>query len=236
MTMLLRYAMLGYPNRVDVYDDREAPESRFRLGRFARLMPIIDRILSEKGNCRIADLGGTQYYWHLVLDQLRGRNIKITLINTEPTRSTIPEIFEECPGDVTCLSEHADNTFDLVHSNSVVEHVGSWSNMRKFAANARRLAPEYFVQTPNFWFPIEPHFRSVGFHWLPEQIRYRRSMARTLGFFDRTGSVDEAMANIQYCALIDQGQMQALFPDARIDKEKFLGMTKSLMAIRGPSG
>jgi hypothetical protein len=230
----MRYARVGRPSRTSTYADRETIESRFRLARFARLMPIIDGIIAERGACRIIDLGGTQYYWALISEQLSSRNISILMVNLEPTGAVAESVFKSRHGDVTDLSDLADNSFDMVHSNSVIEHVGSWANMKKFAYNARRLAPYHYIQTPSFWFPLEPHFRSIGFHWLPEQVRYRRVMAQPLGFFDRAETVDAAMREVQGCALLDARQLQALFPDSRLERERFLGLTKSLMAIRAP--
>ncbi len=114
----------------------------------------------------------------------------------------------------------------------MIEHVGSWANMSAMAGEVRRLAPRYYVQTPNFWFPLEPHFRTVGWHWLPEQVRCSLLMWRGFGFRQRAASVDEAMRSIQGCALINRRQMTALFPDARIVDERIYGVAKSLMAIR----
>jgi hypothetical protein len=37
---------------------------------------------------------------------------------------------------------------------------------------------------------------------------------------------------VQFCHLIDRRQFAALFPDAIIENEKFLGLTKSFTAIR----
>jgi hypothetical protein len=140
--------------------------------------------------------------------------------------------FHSLTGDASDLGDLDDMSYDLVHSNSVIEHVGSWDRMMRMAANVRRLAPRYYVQTPNFWFPLEPHFRAPFFHWLPEQIRYRIYMHRSLGFRGRAPSVDAAMRSIQGACLIDQAQMRALFPDAQIKRERFCLMTKSWMAIR----
>jgi hypothetical protein len=105
--------------------------------------------------------------------------------------------------------------------------------MKAMANEIRRLAPAYFVQTPYFWFPIEPHFRSVGFHWLPEAIRARKLMSRKHGFVEKAEHIDEAMRAVQsYSYLLDRKMMAGLFPDAQIIFEKFLGLPKSMMAIR----
>lgn len=104
--------------------------------------------------------------------------------------------------------------------------------MRAMANEVRRLAPHYFVQTPNFWFPIEPHFRTAFFHWVPEQVRVRLLMARGWGFYLKCETVDDAMARIETARCLNKRQFSALFPDARIVQERYMGLTKSFMAIR----
>jgi hypothetical protein len=96
------------------------------------------------------------------------------------------------------------------------------------AAEVRRLAPQYFVQTPNIGFPVEPHFRLPFVHWLPEQARI--SVLQAAGRIPRDPL--KATPAVQRIALLSKSQMQALFPDAIIWPEKVLGLTKSLVAIR----
>ena len=96
----------------------------------------------------------------------------------------------------------------------MIEHVGGWSDMLRMANEVRRVAHRYAVQTPYFWFPIEPHMRSPLMHWLPESISYRIVMSRKCGFYDKQDSVLGAMSVIRDAHLLDVGQMQALFPDA----------------------
>jgi hypothetical protein len=100
------------------------------------------------------------------------------------------------------------------------------------AQEVRRLAPRYFVQTPNFWFPVEPHFRLPFIHWLPEPWRASIVMRRACGFYPRARSCNEARCIIDDARLIDARAMSELFPDAVIERERFAGFTKSLIAIR----
>jgi hypothetical protein len=218
-------------NVAATYGNPRSISYRFRAARFATLRPLIDRIIARQGRARIVDIGGTEYYWQIFGDYLASMPIEIDLINLTHTPTTSPKL-TSIVADATRLDHVDDNSYDLVHSNSVIEHVGSWSDMARMAQHVRRLAPVYYVQTPNFWFPYEPHFRFLGFHWLPQQLQYRLLMRCNLGFGGRRQSVDAAMRGVQSTSMIDRRQLQTLFPDARIEHERVLGWTKSLMAIR----
>src|SRR3546814_16674722 len=74
--------------------------------------------------------------------------------------------------------------------------------MKMMAAEVRRLAPVYYLQTPDFAFPLEPHFRTVAFHWLPEQARAALIQRRGFGFRKKAASVEEAVTNIQSVNLL----------------------------------
>lgn len=214
----------------DVYENGQSFSFRARQKRFAHIRGMIEQIIAHKGRCRIADIGGTQYYWRIAGDFLPRPDVEIHLINLEHTAAG--QGFVAHAGDACDLQNLDDNSFDLVHSNSVIEHVGSWEQMSEMARNVRRLAPAYYLQTPNFWFPIEPHFRVPFFHCLPEQLRYRILMHFNCGFGGRRETVSDAVRAVQSANLIEARQMRELFPDAEIVRERFGPFTKSLMAIR----
>ena len=213
------------------YGGKSSMSRSFRARRFRKFTPIIDAIIAEKGHCRIADIGGEKSYWGIAGDFVETRPVEIHLINLHP--HDIDEgKFVSAVGDATSLSQYDDMSFDFVHSNSVIEHVGDWSAMRAMAAEVQRIAPAYYIQTPNFWFPYEPHYRCAFFHWLPEQIRYAMLMRFALGFSERQADFDGAVERVNDARLLDRTQMRALFPEAEHSSEWFMGLPKSLIAIR----
>jgi len=214
-------------------DDPNSLANRFRRARAGRIKTLIETVASERGACRIIDLGGMPDYWDLFdRDFLRACKVKVTLVNTFALAGGDP-MFETLVGDACALDGLADGSFDLVHSNSVIEHVGDWTRMEAFARETRRLAPRYYVQTPYFWFPIEPHVSSLFFHWRSEQWRARALMRGPRGFAKQAPDMGAAMRDVQDARLLDKGQFTFLFPDARHFDEQAAGLTKSLIAVRG---
>jgi hypothetical protein len=94
------------------------------------------------------------------------------------------------------------------------------------------VAPYYYVQTPYFWFPVEPHAIAPFYHWLPNGWRAKLNMAMALGNYPRAKDIGEAMRAVQDAIMLDRAQMAYLFPDATIRFEWFGPLPKSIMAIR----
>ncbi len=140
--------------------------------------------------------------------------------------------FEFCHADGCNLSEIQDNSFHIAHSNSVIEHVGDWSRMVLFSKELKRIAPRYFIQTPNYWFPIEPHCMTPFFHWLPKPIRILLVMKFSLGNWIKASTVDGAVRKIEGVRLLNRKMFCELFDDAQIETEKFAFMPKSFVALR----
>lgn len=227
-------------NLIHALQDNTDPNSlvsRFRRARARRIVDLITRIHAGKGAVRIVDLGGEPGYWTL-FDRsfLDASRVRITLVNPggvdEPAD---PDLFDPVDGDACNLAQYADHSFDLVHSNSVIEHVGDWERMEAFAAECRRLAPRYYVQTPYFWFPVEPHFSAPFFHWRSEQSRARALLKRGHGFSPKAPDMGQAMRDVQHARLLDKAQFRFLYPDAQHHNEVVAGLTKSLIAVRDPT-
>lgn len=203
----------------------------FRRRRTESFLKLVDPILARKGEVHILDVGGTIGYWRTLQPLLGDRNIRFTLVNLggEP-HDEGP--FAVRPGDACAMPHYADNSFDIVHSNSVIEHVGHWREMRQMAAEVRRLAPTYFLQTPNVWFPVEAHFSLPFIHWLPEQMRAAILYAPKGKFVPRDAPYDAAIEMVQRVSLLSRRQLQYLFPDARMVAERVMGLAKSWIAVR----
>ncbi|HUT77211.1 MAG TPA: class I SAM-dependent methyltransferase [Polyangia bacterium] len=120
-----------------------------------------------------------------------------------------------------CKLPFEDDSFDLAYSNSLVEHIAV-ERRPDFAAEIRRVARRYWVQTPNYWFPIEPHALLPGAQFLPEPARRVAWRASPRGI-DYEDSL----------RLLKAGELARLFPDALILHERAGPLTKSLVAV-GP--
>jgi hypothetical protein len=222
------------PARSDPYRDPNSIEFGFRARRFGAVRQLMQAAIDERGRCEGLDLGGTETYWLVGKDfiQANRERLGFTILNTERQEIVDRELFTFLETSATEPGLFADRRFDLVMSNSVIEHVGTWRDMQDFAANVRRLADRYYIQTPNYWFPYEPHFRFPGFQYLPKRVRVALIRRWSLGFFDRVRDRATAEAIIDEHALLSTRQMARLFPDAAISHEKFVGLAKSIVAIR----
>ncbi len=212
---------------------------QLRKRRRAAIETLIDDAYRRRGSVRILDLGGRKAYWNIFENgYLASRNAKITLLNPDLSESNTKESedFVELAGDACSIPAFGNNAFDVVHSNSTIEHVGDWGKMEGFAREARRLAPSYYIQTPYYWFPLEPHVLLPVFHWLPEGVRAKILLHTPLAAYGASVDMGAAMRRVQFYRLLDRAQMTHLFPDAQIRFEWFGPIPKSLIAIREGGG
>jgi len=148
-----------------------------------------------------------------------------------------PEFFHRFPrfqfvtGD-GCQLPFSDGEFSIVVSNSVIEHLGSEERQACFAKEVIRVGRKLWIQTPAREFPIEPHYLAPFVHWLP--IAWQRRLIRNFtlwGWLDRptAGQVDAMLAEVR---LLRRSEVETLFPCCQILAERFLGLTKSHIAVR----
>ena len=203
--------------------------TRMRRRRFSFFLSLLEHV---KRPARILDVGGTQDFWESMGHGDLG-DLRVTLLNLEAQPASGSN-FESVAGDARDLSRYADGSFDVVFSNSVIEHLGpSFADQQLMADEIRRVAQRYFVQTPNRHFPIEPHFLTPGFQFLPISARVWAATHFHLGWYKKFADPDAARREVESISLLTERQMQRLFPGALIYKEKFLGLTKSFVAYGG---
>jgi hypothetical protein len=200
---------------------------RRRMQRFVRECHITK-------DTHVLDIGGTPDNWELANVQPR-----LVLLNMPRARAELSRAVQWVAGDGRALP-FRDGAFDVVFSNSVIEHVGDAASQQRFAREVARVGRAFWVQTPNLWFPLEQHLLTPLVHWLPK--RWQRAVVRR-------GTVWSALTHptpdrrefyhehfLRDIRLLGFREVQALFPGARVIRERFLGITKSLIAVGGDGG
>lgn len=191
---------------------------RKRLVLFTSLIARLPRPL------HILDVGGTQEFWEVI--GLVGDDVKITIINTEKDRAIFPNV-TSMVGDARDMHEFQDKEFEVVFSNSVIEHVGSFEDQRAMAQEIERVGKRYIVQTPNRYFPIEPHVLIPFFQFLPLYLKVFLA-TRTPDWGWKSSHIGE----LSTIRLMTEKELKSIFPGARVYKEKFLGFTKSFILYK----
>ncbi|MDA8035067.1 MAG: hypothetical protein M0T71_12995 [Actinomycetota bacterium] len=195
--------------------------SALRRRRYARFLATFPGL----GEMRVLDLGGRPGTW-------LGRDVvpaAVVCVNLEA--------HEAPPGPVVAVQGDACDAeaigrlgrFDLVYSNSAIEHVGGHANRRRFADSVEVAADRFWIQTPNRYFPIEPHAVWPGFQFLPFGARRFVAARWPLSPLGTGGDLDDEILAID---LLSASELRHYFPQATIWRERVAGLTKSLVALR----
>jgi hypothetical protein len=175
---------------------------------------------------RVLDLGGTSKHWEM--SPCRPKSVLV--VNLLPQQSDCDWI-EAVQGDACAVPDYLrQDPFDLVYSNSLIEHVGGHARRVAFASEVKTLAPRYWVQTPYRYFPIEPHWLFPGLQFLPLNLRAKAIVIWPLSPASPHGR--EAITDALEVELLSVTEMKYLFDDSRIIRERVLGLTKSVIAVR----
>lgn len=220
-----------------------------RWSQFIRAFPNLRRM-------RVLDLGGEISAWRLA----PVRPAELVLLNLPPVTDFEGEagwatrvIGDACDPPTDLDGER----FDLVYSNSVIEHVGGHTRRIALANSVRRFADRYWVQTPYRFFPVEQHTLVPLMQFLPVAARSRivriwplgnvrqtyKGSPQTAGGRERYQldsepqrlrdvSIYHATRNVLSIELLSVTEMQFLFCDAKIIRERLAGLTKSIIAFR----
>jgi Methyltransferase domain len=175
----------------------------------------------------IVDVGGYPWNWS------RGTvSANITIVNVHTPDLPEDELarwsFTIADGRRLPFSDLA---FDIGFSNSVIEHLSHYADQEAFASELSRVATHLWVQTPAKSFPIEPHLLTPFIHYLPRAIQ-RRLLRFTVWALVAKPTAQEREAFLNEVRLLSYREMQILFPDCRILRERVLFLTKSYIAVR----
>jgi hypothetical protein len=204
----------------------------------ARISPIFRRrrtaaflrLFKPGPETRILDVGGLPRYWEgAVLAS------PMTITNLEPLDSYEASFLSSnqtfVPSDATRMPWD-DQSFDIVFSNSVIEHMGTAEQQEAFVRECRRVGKGFWIQTPAKEFPLEPHFLALFLHWFPKATQRRFLRRFTVwGLLARPCDeiLDAVMAELR---LLTRREFRRLLPDARLITERFLGLPKSYVAYK----
>ena len=196
-----------------------------RFRQFETLVATLPRPL------RILDVGGTNQFWEN--RGWAGRNdvqiFSMNLTAEEQRHANITPL----AGDATDLSQFSSGSFDVAFSNSVIEHLFTFDQQRKMASEIQRVCTTYWVQTPNYWFPMEPHFHIPGWQWIPLDARVAMIRRWRCGWRGPCADLVQARKLVEEVRLMTGRELRSLFPNATVVPERFGGLVKSWIVLGG---
>lgn len=208
--------------------DPYSPDSLSGRARGRRWKEVVARYPSLS-DMRVLDLGGDARAWRLAPI----RPLQVVLVNTFPQEDLENDWMRAVAGDACQLpSEIRAEDFDLVYSNSVVEHVGGHWRRTRFSEEVREAAPHHWIQTPYRYFPLEPHWLFPGFQLLPVRLRAEITRRWPVGNYQAVRHLDEAVTVTLRTEMVSETEMRHYFPTSEIWRERVLGLPKSLVAIK----
>lgn len=194
---------------------------RRRWGEFCARFPGLH-------DMRVLDLGGVPEFWTVAPVRPRA----VTTVNIADASSSADWI-EHRVADACSVDDvlGRGDRYDLVVSNSLLEHVGGYERRCRLAEVVHRAAGMHWVQTPNRYFPLEPHWLAPGWQFLP--VPARAAVLRRWSIsHDRPADRAEAVHTVLSTELVSRAEMRLTFPDSEIWAERVVGLPKSLVAVR----
>jgi hypothetical protein len=173
---------------------------------------------------RILDIGGAEGSFFSALYPWPERVIVVDLRG-----GALEELRRSTPVLANALRlPFADDAFDIVWSNAVIEHVGVFEMQQKFADEIRRVGQGYFVATPWKGFPIELHYKMPLYQFVPKRVQRWLIQRMDIGWREKGRWED--------INLLWQRQLRQLFPDGRVVKQRVTIWPENLIAYRARQG
>lgn len=200
-------------DRTDVYATARGPLARFasplaaraRARRHAALFPALP------ADARIVDIGCGALGLRALEPERDITGVDVSARPSYPGTFVQADVIEGLP--------FADGEFDLAYCSSVIEHVAP-ERRAAFAVEVQRVAGGFFLQTPAWSFPVEPHALLPFAHWLPVALRRH---------YWQLG----AARSWEDISLLRHRELAALFPGSTIRAERFGPLAKSWVVTGG---
>jgi hypothetical protein len=182
---------------------------------------------------RVLDVGGYPHTWTSTPQDVALIECLNLRVYPWPEEKDFPDHRIKIIEGDGCAMPYADNSYPIVFSNSVIEHVGDFEAQRRFAQEVRRVGVKLWIQTPAYECPIEPHYLTPFVHWFPKGFRRRIARWFTLWGLLEKPSKAEVDEMVDYTRLLTKREMKELFPDCEIRTERLLWIfPKSYIAVR----
>lgn len=194
-------------------------DSMQKFWRSRRMEAFLSRMQPQKG-AEILDIGGTPELWEMIDLELDVTLLNLSQVCHQFSGST-KRVYSVIEADATDTIAFRDRTFDIVFSNSVIEHLGDEFKQTAFVQNVYRLAPQYWIQTPSIWFPIEAHCNLPLWWFYPQELKQvwlNRWQDRGRKFLWK---------QMQETQVFTLAKFKTLLPDSAVYVERFAGFPKS---------
>lgn len=200
---------------------------QLRNKRFIDFENLLLKHFAKTEKIKILDVGGTAYFWE-DKNIFKSSRLDITLLNLTEEKN-LPKNMQSVAADATNIQIFERGSFDVVFSNSVIEHLYTWENQMKMANECMRVGNFFFIQTPNKHFPIEAHYVLPFVQYFPKNWTYniltKTKLSRGLRW-----KPEDAQQYLDEIRLLSIKEMKSLFPMSNIYLEKFMGLNKSITA------
>jgi ubiquinone/menaquinone biosynthesis C-methylase UbiE len=206
-----------------------------RLSRRSRRikMELLGEHVPLRGDERVLDIGSqVDAQARQLLERIPDKR-RIVATNIRPEH--LHSIRTAYPGIATVQADartlpFRDKEFDLVYSNAVIEHVGTFADQMRMADEVRRVGKRWFLTTPNRWYPFEFHARMPLLSWLPAPLMHK--VAR-LWAYNHVQQRYRSGGDYSDVRLLTARQLGRMFPDSRILKPRVTFWPETLVVV-GP--
>jgi hypothetical protein len=190
-------------------------------------MALFLTVMQPVPGTKILDMGGQPAIWdHVDLP------LNLTFLN-------LPGSFREyhqsshhrmtyIEGNACSMPYFQPGDFDIVFSNSVIEHVGNFGKRFEFTQEVIRLSKKYWIQTPSQLFPIEAHCGMPFWWFYPKALRSRYIKLWELNLSDTSSFWLPELMNSTVAVTVDE--LRTLLPGCQIKYERLIGVPKSIIA------